>query len=134
VAEAQPFSPATAEVGIGTYGGLSLGRDRRAVVSAPSAVAATALAARDETQCAVCGAKGSASIVATAGGPCRFAAGGRSDLQSQRVPKASSSLLKNLKSSAFVLRFSSSYKRSVRFGSECSRLVATLSYSQPTRI
>jgi energy-coupling factor transporter ATP-binding protein EcfA2 len=40
---------------------------------------------------------------------------------------ASSSLLKNLNSSAFVLRFSSSYKRSVRFGSECSRLVATLS-------
>jgi hypothetical protein len=39
----------------------------------------------------------------------------------------SSSLLKNLKSSAFVLRFSSSYKCSVRFGSECSRLVATLS-------
>ncbi len=38
-----------------------------------------------------------------------------------------SSLLKNLNSSAFVLRFSSSYKRSVRFGSECSRLVATLS-------
>jgi putative tryptophan/tyrosine transport system substrate-binding protein len=38
-----------------------------------------------------------------------------------------SSLLKNLKSSAFVLRFSSSYKCSVRFGSECSRLVATLS-------
>ena len=37
------------------------------------------------------------------------------------------SLLKNLNSSAFVLRFSSSYKRSVRFGSECSRLVATLS-------
>ena len=30
-----------------------------------------------------------------------------------------SSLMKNLKSSAFVLRFSSSYKRSVRFGSEC---------------
>jgi hypothetical protein len=42
-------------------------------------------------------------------------------------PTASSSLLKNLNSSAFVLRFSSSYKRSVRFGSECSRLVATLS-------
>jgi hypothetical protein len=41
--------------------------------------------------------------------------------------KRSSSLLKNLNSSAFVLRFSSSYKRSVRFGSECSRLVATLS-------
>jgi hypothetical protein len=40
---------------------------------------------------------------------------------------SASSLLKNLKSSAFVLRFSSSYKRSVRFGSECSRLVATLS-------
>jgi hypothetical protein len=39
----------------------------------------------------------------------------------------SSSLLKNLKSSAFVLRFSSSYKRSLWFGSECSRLVATLS-------
>jgi hypothetical protein len=38
-----------------------------------------------------------------------------------------SSLLKNLKSSAFVLRYCSSYKRSVRFGSECSRLVATLS-------
>ena len=38
-----------------------------------------------------------------------------------------SSLLKNLNSSAFVLGFSSSYKRSVRFGSECSRLVATLS-------
>src|SRR5260221_11696504 len=39
---------------------------------------------------------------------------------------STSSLLKNLNSSAFVLRFSSSYKRSVRFGSECSRLVATL--------
>src|SRR5262245_59054711 len=37
------------------------------------------------------------------------------------------SLLKNPNSSAFVLRFSSSYKRSVRFSSECSRLVATLS-------
>src|SRR5262245_41574910 len=45
----------------------------------------------------------------------------------------SSSLMKNLKSSAFVLRFSSSYKRSVRFGSEWSRLVATLPYSEPTR-
>jgi hypothetical protein len=44
-----------------------------------------------------------------------------------------SSLMKNLKSSAFVLRFSSSYKRSVRFGSEWSRLVATLPYSEPTR-
>ena len=44
-----------------------------------------------------------------------------------RQPRQRSSLLKNLKSSAFVLRFSSSYKRSVRFGSECSRLVATLS-------
>src|SRR5262245_28548991 len=43
------------------------------------------------------------------------------------------SLMKNLKSSAFVLRFSSSYKRSVRFGSEWSRLVATLPYSEPTR-
>jgi hypothetical protein len=31
--------------------------------------------------------------------------------------KKPSSLLKNLKSSVFVLRFSSSYKRSVRFGS-----------------
>jgi hypothetical protein len=41
--------------------------------------------------------------------------------------RRSNSLLKNLNSSAFVLRFSSSYKRSVRFGSECSRLVATLS-------
>src|SRR6266404_9874996 len=41
-----------------------------------------------------------------------------------------SSLLKNLNSSVFVLRFSSSYKRSVRFGSECSRLVATLSLSR----
>ena len=45
----------------------------------------------------------------------------------------SSSLMKNLKSSAFVLRFSSSYKRSVRFGSEWSRLVATLPCSEPTR-
>src|SRR5215510_1802553 len=45
----------------------------------------------------------------------------------------SSSLLKNLKSSVFVLRFSSSYKRSVRFGSEWSRLVATLPYSELTR-
>src|SRR5262249_15163337 len=44
-----------------------------------------------------------------------------------------SSLMKNLKSSAFVLRFSSSYKRSVRFGSEWSRLVATLPYSEPAR-
>src|SRR5262249_29468523 len=46
---------------------------------------------------------------------------------------SSSSLMKNLKSSAFVLRFSSSYKRSVRFGSEWSGLVATLPYSEPTR-
>src|SRR5262249_23246999 len=38
-----------------------------------------------------------------------------------------SSLLKNLKGSGFVLGFSPSHKRSVRFGSECSRLVATLS-------
>ena len=39
------------------------------------------------------------------------------------------SLLKNLNSSGqrICFRFSSSYKRSVRFGSECSRLVATLS-------
>ena len=43
------------------------------------------------------------------------------------VTAPSNSLLKNLKSSAFVLGFSCSYKRSVRFGSECSRLVATLS-------
>ena len=47
--------------------------------------------------------------------------------------RLASSLMKNLKSSAFVLRFSSSYKRSVRFGSEWSRLVATLPYSEPTR-
>src|SRR5260221_13499429 len=40
---------------------------------------------------------------------------------------SSSSLLKNLNNSAFVLRFSSSYKRSVRLGSECSRFVAMLS-------
>ena len=41
----------------------------------------------------------------------------------------SSSLLKNLNSSGqrICFRFSSSYKRSVRFSSECSRLVATLS-------
>jgi hypothetical protein len=39
--------------------------------------------------------------------------------------KRFSGLMKNLKSSTFVLRFSSSYKRSVRFGSEWSRLVAT---------
>ena len=40
-----------------------------------------------------------------------------------------SSLLKNLNSSGqrICFRFSSSYKRSVRFSSECSRLVATLS-------
>jgi hypothetical protein len=38
-----------------------------------------------------------------------------------------SSLLKNLKSNVFGFRFSSSCKGSVRFGSECSRLVATLS-------
>ena len=44
-----------------------------------------------------------------------------------RPPNIASSLLKNLNSSAFVLRFSSSYKLSVRFGAECSRLVATLS-------
>src|ERR1700740_2260007 len=52
------------------------------------------------------------------------AGGGCND---QNPARPSSSLMKNLKSSAFVLRFSSSYKRSVRFGSECSRLVATLS-------
>ena len=52
------------------------------------------------------------------------------DLPKDRRP---SSLLKNLNSSAFVLRFSSSYRRSVRFGSECSRLVARFPYSEPTR-
>ena len=46
-----------------------------------------------------------------------------------RVAGTPSSLLKNLNSSGqrICFRFSSSYKRSVRFGSECSRLVATLS-------
>src|SRR6516164_8305253 len=48
---------------------------------------------------------------------------------SKRNVRDPNSLLKNLKSSAFVLRFSSSYKRSVRFGSECSR--RRFPYSEP---
>jgi tripartite-type tricarboxylate transporter receptor subunit TctC len=61
------------------------------------------------------------------GGATTHITGAAQEPAAVRSAPGPSSLLKNLNSSAFVLRFSSSYKRSVRFGSECNRLVATLS-------